>query len=136
MNCTRCNQPKDAPVHEPLFRDPYGHAFSDARVEVIFTKREMVDDHTAPTDFDGLSPERQRSFDAGNWSYVGIMAQAEIVITRGQIRTHHRIESAGLWGIESDSGKDYLDEVFKEECDQLRQDIEAIATGPITWGVK
>ena len=31
----------------------------------------------------------------------------------GYIR--HRIESPGLWGIESDSGEDYFDSVFQEE---------------------
>jgi hypothetical protein len=53
----------------------------------------------------------------GDWSYVGVRAAVDIPLSETQ--TAIRIESPGLWGIESDSGEDYFDSVFQEECDSL-----------------
>jgi hypothetical protein len=67
--------------------------------------------------------ERMKSFNAGEWSYIGISAEAEVqLMTHGTIQ---RVTSGGLWGIESDSG-DYLDEVGKEQLDELRTQLHAM----------
>ena len=49
------------------------------------------------------------------WDMVGIWVEAECVV-QGTIQ---RVRSGGLWGIESDSGKQYFREVAKAEYDQL-----------------
>jgi hypothetical protein len=59
---------------------------------------------------------RMESLDNGDWSFIGIRAQAEIVIG-GVCQT---ITSGGLWGIESDSDESYFREVEREELNQLR----------------
>ena len=56
---------------------------------------------------------------ADEWSFIGIHALALLTFIRNGTATTAEIESAGLWGIESDSNQEYLDSVFKEECDEL-----------------
>jgi hypothetical protein len=40
--------------------------------------------------------------------------------------TTQTIRSGGLWGIESDSGDDYLTEVENEQLDELKDELHAI----------
>lgn len=70
--------------------------------------------------------ERLEAYRRGDWHFLGIRARAHIAITRDRYTTHYTLESPGLWGIESDSGEDYLKSVFAEECDILKGDIEAL----------
>jgi hypothetical protein len=60
--------------------------------------------------------ERMEAYNADDWSFIGIRAQAEIAIG-GVCQT---ITSGGLWGIESDSDESYFREVEHEELNQLR----------------
>jgi hypothetical protein len=64
-------------------------------------------------DFD----ERREAYQNGDFSFVGVRAEADVVIG-GVIQT---LTSGGLWGIESDSGKEYIEEVAGEEYGQLRK---------------
>jgi hypothetical protein len=59
--------------------------------------------------------DRLEQFRQGAFDYIGIRAAVELPIPYGKDRIITRIESPGLWGIESDSGEDYLDSVFQEE---------------------
>ncbi len=59
--------------------------------------------------------QRSQAYCRNEWSVVGIRAAVELPIPYGKDRILTRIESPGLWGIESDSGEDYLDSVFQEE---------------------
>jgi hypothetical protein len=63
---------------------------------------------------DRLAQYRQGAFDL-----IGVRASVELPIPYGKDRILTRIESPGLWGIESDSGEDYFDSVFQEESDIL-----------------
>lgn len=65
---------------------------------------------------DRLEQYRQGAFD-----FIGIRATVELPIPYGKDRILIRIESPGLWGIESDSGEDYLDSVFQEESATLAE---------------
>lgn len=69
--------------------------------------------------------KRMESLNRGDWSFIGIIAKAEIVTHAGTMQT---IRSGGLWGIESDSG-DYLDEVGKEQLDELRAELTSLGFG-------
>jgi hypothetical protein len=63
--------------------------------------------------------KRLQEYRQGYFEYVGVLAAVELPIPYGADRILARIESPGLWGIESDSGEDYLDSVFREESDIL-----------------
>lgn len=67
---------------------------------------------------------RMESLNAGNWCYIGIRAQAEILLAKtGPFQT---ITSGGLWGTESDSDRDYLDSIGKEELSDLSTQLQAL----------
>lgn len=60
--------------------------------------------------------ERMKAFDRGEFGFIGIRVQAEIVVDS----VCQTITSGGLWGIESDSDESYLKEVEQEELSSLR----------------
>ena len=66
--------------------------------------------------------DRLQQYRNGDFSFVGISAEAEIVVN-GVCQT---ITSGGLWGIESDSDHQYLVEVEQEEVDQLKAILQAL----------
>jgi hypothetical protein len=70
--------------------------------------------------------ERCESLNRGNWCYLGIIAKAKVVLADGVVQA---IRSGGLWGIESDSGEDYLSGVEKDELANLRKQLEAVGFG-------
>lgn len=131
--CSRCGQHRDAAIHLPLFKDPWGHVYSEARVKAKFHMIREEDNYSDANDEKDYDPERVKAYRAGQWHFIGIRAKAVIDVIRQGYTTQYEFESAGLWGIESDSDESYLQEVFREECHQLKSDIEAIATGPIEW---
>jgi hypothetical protein len=77
-----------------------------------------------PGEMDG--PARIAAYKRGDWHFIGVRAVAIIWIQRDKYRTNYTLESPGCYGIESDSDESYLKEVFAEECDTLRSDIEAM----------
>lgn len=75
---------------------------------------------------DEAGRERLDSFRQGCWHMVGIQASANILIPLGCHFVTQTVTSPGLWGIESDSGEEYLDQVFAEECANLAAMLAAI----------
>ncbi len=86
---------------------------------------------------DGLTPadvrnytqqdyQRMEQFNRGILCYLGIIAKAEVQLTTYAVQVLH---SVGLWGVESDSGDNYLGEVATEELSSLRTELEAIGFG-------
>jgi hypothetical protein len=65
---------------------------------------------------------RMEALNNGTWQYVGIIAKAVVVSASGTIQT---LRSGGLWGVESDSGKEYLDSVATDELAALRTELES-----------
>src|SRR6266550_3975171 len=65
--------------------------------------------------------ERMESLNRGNWCFIGIRAEAEVIANvkvDGPDKWHgtvQRISSGGLYGIESDSGKEHFEETIREE---------------------
>lgn len=117
-----------------------------AKVTVTFS-RETVDDSDGDTsyltqDYSDVADlterakykeqdaERLAAYKRGDWAFVGIRAEATIRVDHdnggSRYSYFHKLTSPGLWGIESDSDESYFDEVFKEECAQLKADIEAM----------
>ena len=63
--------------------------------------------------------KRLEAYYNDEWYFIGIQAVAEIRIN-GISQT---ISSGGLYGIESDSGDEYLDEVFEEQKEELKDNL-------------
>ncbi len=63
--------------------------------------------------------KRLEAYYNDEWYFVGIQAVAEIRIN-GISQT---ISSSGLYGIESDSGDEYFDEVFEEQKEDLKDNL-------------
>lgn len=70
---------------------------------------------------------RMEAYNRGNWSMVGIWAEAQVSYPANGNLGSRRLEtlrSAGLWGIESDSKGASVAEVTREELADLRQHLE------------
>jgi len=75
--------------------------------------------------------ERMERLNAGDWGYIGIRAEAEVISNvQGTDDKWHgvvqRVSSGGLWGIESDSDRDHLESVEKDELANLRDELKAL----------
>ncbi len=68
---------------------------------------------------------RMERLNRGDWLYMGIEAEAMIKypIGGGNYRLQ-RFTSGGLWGIESDSGDDYITEVENDQLFDLKAHLE------------
>ena len=80
-------------------------------------ERQIIPDDCPDTSY--LEQERLEQYRQGAFDFIGVRASVEVPIPYGKDRILTRIESPGLWGIESDSGEDYLESVFQEERDIL-----------------
>jgi len=75
--------------------------------------------YVPPHAYDSEMEKAQARHDAyvrGVWHMVGVIARAvvSVPIGGGSFATY-TLESPGLWGVESDSGEEYLNEIFEEE---------------------
>jgi hypothetical protein len=73
--------------------------------------------------------KRMEALNRGDWSFVSIAAEATILTPVNCTPAAHlinRIHSGGLWGIESDSDKEYLEEVKRDELAGLRQALSIL----------
>lgn len=65
------------------------------------------------------------------WHFVGIQARATIKIPYGtnpDCWINSKMLSPGLWGIESDSGDEYFQEVYQEEREILIDMLASLKT--------
>ena len=100
-------------------------------IYVSFERIETPDDATSPEDFECYDAADKKAFHRGEWGFIGIQARAHILIVRkGGHGVTHTMTSAGLWGIESNSGE-YLAEVFEEQKAELLVDLKALGSMPI-----
>lgn len=86
--------------------------------------------YVLPENFDTemeKAQDRMDAWEAGDWNYIGIQARALVMVVRNGVGTMLDFKSAGLWGTESDSGEEYLGEIFAEECEALKDIISALA---------
>ena len=78
--------------------------------------------------------ERMESLNRGDWSFIGIRAEAEIAVENAHATNLgdgvpyfdsivQKITSGGLWGIESDSSKEYFAEIEQDELSDLREQL-------------
>jgi hypothetical protein len=64
--------------------------------------------------------DRMESLNRGDWCFIGMRAEAEVQTGSDVVQ---RITSGGLWGIESDSGREHLEETQREELAQLKTEL-------------
>ena len=85
-----------------------------------FSRRMVPDDcpDTSYLEQEGFE-DRREQYRQGEFEFVGIRAAVELPIPYGRDRILVKVESPGLWGIESDSGEDYFNSVFQEESNTL-----------------
>lgn len=69
---------------------------------------------------------RAESRNYGEWGYQGIRASVVLAIPMGNHTILHRVESPGVWGVESDCGEEYRNEVFVDECSTLAEMLAAM----------
>ena len=112
--------------------------FDDCDCNKHFSGREYryfnsasVDSHNTPEEnrkYARQDYERSEQLNAGNWYYIGIRAEAAVSVdgNNPQGGVTQTITSGGLWGIESDSGRDYLESVEKEELADLKTQLLAL----------
>jgi len=66
--------------------------------------------------------DRLAAYKRGEFDFVGVRAEADVVV-EGVVQT---LTSGGLWGVESDSGEEYVVSVAVEEYEQLRRVLKTI----------
>lgn len=64
--------------------------------------------------------KRMEALSQGEWGFIGITATAEVQCPNNRIQT---FTSGSLWGIESDSGWDYLKSVMQDELSDLKEQL-------------
>lgn len=74
---------------------------------------------------DGFA-DRLKAYRRGDFHYLGVRAAVTVPIPMDGHYILHEVRSPGLWGIESDSGDDYLAEVFGEESHVLEEMLGAL----------
>jgi hypothetical protein len=70
--------------------------------------------------------ERMERLNRGDWCYIGIRAEAEILLPSGDAGIVQEITSSGLWGVESDSDSEYLADIETDELSSLREQLQAV----------
>jgi hypothetical protein len=76
--------------------------------------------------------DRMESLNAGDWCYIGIRAEARVIVNEriiGPVASHgiaQTITSGGLYGIESDSDKEHIEETIREELANLKSELLAL----------
>lgn len=68
--------------------------------------------------------DRLRQYNDGHFAYIGIRAVAEVTYQEANYQCVQRFTSAGLWGIEDDSDRDYLDEIARDALNELKEHLE------------
>jgi len=98
-----------------------GHALPDNKAEEV--RKYVRQDY-----------ERMESLNAGHWCFIGIQAEAKVsVLTYAKDEKPSQypeyaqtITSGGLWGIESDADRPYLESVESDELADLRGQLKAL----------
>lgn len=106
-------------------------------VRIDWRRLEIDDDTGNPGDYlfylfqsDEYREADQARLDArrrGDWSFIGIRAEATIYVPIGQgCFSAYTLTSPGVWGIESDSDESYFAEVYEDEKAQLIDALKLI----------
>jgi hypothetical protein len=67
--------------------------------------------------------KRLEAYYNDEWHMTGVKAVAEIHIIKDNWTEVINVDSFGLWGIESDSGEEYIKEVAQEQIEDLSETL-------------
>jgi hypothetical protein len=103
------------------------------RPDGVYVRFERVSESDAhmgdpQREIEGITRKRMNSFMRGDWWFIGVRAKAIIEIVQSGTAVTYELVSPGLWGVESDSDKEYLKSVFEDECEILKDGLEMIGT--------
>lgn len=73
--------------------------------------------------------ERMEGLNRGDWCYTGIRAHAEYSIGTTGYAVIQELASGGMWGVESDSDKEFIESVEHDELNELQKQLTAIGFG-------
>lgn len=112
-----CNESGDMNRNEYRYFNPsFNYVSSDGKIQDGLTP-EDVRKYTR-SDY-----ERMEALNNQQWGFIGIKAEAQVQLSSDVVQ---RITSGGLWGVESDSGKEYFAEVEAEELATLATELHAL----------
>jgi hypothetical protein len=114
--------------NEKLRKKPFA---TDLKIKIPYD--ESPDISYLQQEYEDSPPEEQEKYKAqdakrleklerGDWSFIGIRAECRINIpgnSSAPFTICCPISSSGLWGIEDDSGEEYLKEVALEQVEEL-----------------
>jgi hypothetical protein len=110
--------------------------------EIDIDMLETSDHDAHPLDYLFQNPDyraqdeaRLKAWRNDEWHFVGIRAKATIKIPYGtnpECWITSELLSPGLWGIESDSGDEYFEQVYQEELEILISMLASLKTYEIT----
>lgn len=89
---------------------------------------DIIPDETADTSYleQAEFSDRLAAYNAGEFSFVGVRASAVVSRYCGNgSRQLQEFTSPGIWGVESDSSRDYLRELALEQLGELREHLAA-----------
>ena len=95
-------------------------------ITITYHLRTEPDSDTQPDQFDCYSQEDIERFRNDDWYFIAVFAVATIAHKIGEITTEYHVSSSGLYGIDSNSGDEYINEVFKEQKEELESLFLAI----------
>lgn len=77
--------------------------------------------------------QRLQDYRDGYWHTVGIYAEAKLrfATPQGGWLNGPEVRTGGIWGIESDSGDDYFEEIGQDELEELRAELYALGFGVV-----
>lgn len=110
--------------------------------EIEIEMVETYDRDAHPLDYLFQDPDYRRQDEArlsawrnDEWHFLGIQARATIKIPHGvnpECWITAELQSPGLWGIESDSGREYFEEVYRDERALLIGMLASLKTFQLT----
>ena len=80
--------------------------------------------------------QRMQAYQNHDFCFIGIIAKAQIWNPITEII--NVVHSGGIWGVESDSNKKYLETLANEQIDQLKTELSSLGFGSraITYAIK
>jgi hypothetical protein len=127
-NCAACTAPKLPARSERRNQMSFAHCDTKRPDGCYIQFARLITTDECP-DISWLDDDERRhdAYEAGEFEMIGVRAQARCLVVSNGVGTYINLESAGLWGIEGDSGNEYLDQVYAEELAALKDIIAAFA---------
>lgn len=95
----------------------------DDSPDVSYLEQDCMNEPSPGMQDGGAGRRRLAAYHAGDWHMVGVRAVAVVTVGHYKYSKQYTLKSAGLWGVESDSGAEYFDEIFREECASMADDL-------------